>query len=694
MNDNTHVQSENWKNYLPLILAVTVGSFLSLVAFSIVRNLEQQNIAVELESAANERVSALNRNLDHNLQELDSIAAFYAASNEVTRDEFQQFVQPFLVNNLSVQALEWVPRVPSTERKAFEAAAQKDGFADFEFTERNLSGELETALSRMAYFPVYFVEPYEGNEAAIGFDLASNATRLEALNLAQDTGQTVASAPINLVQGDGQQFGLLMFKPIYQNGAPVETLEQRQQNLQGFALGVFRVADILEDALSYLEEEKIDIYIFDQSDSENPRIVHYHQGNKDQTAKKIDEIDQAALQAGWHHATTLEVAGRKWLVLSVPTPTYITNARTWQPWVILFVGLLFTGFLGTYFLNNMRRTAELETTNERLAQEVNERHLAQEALLRTQEQLAKNNRVLEQRSKQLAKANQDVTDLSKRLKVEAIRLGAELERQQTSQRDVASPVEVTQSAPLTKPEAVIDQNEPANETKVTIEPSTDERELSIDDVTRQLQQMLLPTAMEVRKIKSLDIASRASNQSGGDEVDLLLQHGPIQVGIGCNETLMFMTGDVVRSLLTGDEKEHTRFVGQLNSAISDQAQSSQNKRSLALLDYALSGNLSINEKQKEMIVVFPDGNTSVVDGYTLGFDRTNLDSDQPVQLQPIDGVILYENQQEDDALEALRDVITRHWQEDASSIVDALIKEIEEQTGIEQDVTLLVVKQK
>lgn len=693
MNDKAQIQSESWRSYLPIILAVGIGTLLSLVAFGIVRNLEQQNIAVELESAAKERVSTFNRSLDRNLKELDSIAAFYAASNEVTRDEFQQFVQPFLLANSSVQALEWVPRVPSSERKAFEKVAQEEGFFGFQFTERDDSGQLRLATSRDTYFPVYFVEPYEGNEEVAGFDMGSNATRLEALNLARDNGETIASARINLIQDSGEQFGFLMFRPIYQNGTPTETVEERVQNLQGFALGVFRVGDILEEALTYLEAEEIDIYLFDQSAPEDQRFLYHHHVAGDDAADDVDQTEEASLRAGLHHETTLQVAGREWLVLSIPTADYVAAARTWQPWGVLLVGLLFTGFLGAYFLNNMRRTAELEATNERLAEEVNERKQAEETLLKTQQQLAKNNRILEQRSQQLAKANQDVTELSKRLKVEAIQLGAKLERQQAPQQDLASLIEMEKQQRVTEPHVEINPSKPATEPQAAIAEGRNEYQLSVDDVTRQLQQMLLPTAREVRQIKGLDIASRASYHSSADNVELLLQQGPIQVGIGRDKTLMFMTGNVVRTLLTSDEKGHTRFVSLLNRKISDKARRGKKNLALALLDYGVSGNLSVTQKQKEMIVVFPDGQTSLVDGYTLGIDRTKTDSDEPVLLQPIDGMVLYDTPQEHNSIERLQGVINRHWRQDASSLVDALMREIEAQTDMPRDFTLLVVKQ-
>jgi CHASE1-domain containing sensor protein len=59
-------------------------------------------------------------------------------------------------------------------REAYEKMAREDGFTDFQIREIVTRGKMKRADRRAEYFPVYFVEPYKGNEIALGFDLASN----------------------------------------------------------------------------------------------------------------------------------------------------------------------------------------------------------------------------------------------------------------------------------------------------------------------------------------------------------------------------------------------------------------------------------------------------------------------------------------------------------------------------------------
>src|SRR5206468_3801133 len=105
-------------------------------------------------------------------------------------------------------------------------------------------GEVVRAAARDVYFPVYFLEPYQGNEAALGFDLASEPIRLEALDRARDSGEVAVTAKVALVQDVTRQSGLVVVVPIYNKNQALETVEQRRAALRGFVTGVVRVGDV------------------------------------------------------------------------------------------------------------------------------------------------------------------------------------------------------------------------------------------------------------------------------------------------------------------------------------------------------------------------------------------------------------------------------------------------------------------
>jgi len=376
-----------WRRLLVAALTGCLSISLSIGGFIAVRAWEQDRLRTGFERNAKDSLSVLKGLIHEDLLALELLGSFYSGSQKVERAEFQTFVKPFLLHHGCVQALEWIPRVRDAERAAYEQAARQEGFPDFQITERQAQGRMVRAARRDEYFPVYFVAPYKGNEVALGFDLASNPTRLEALNRSRDTGKMTATARITLVQETGRQLGVLVFLPVYRKGAPTGAVQDRRANLEGFVLGVFRIGDFLKSALSRLEPHGVDVALYDKSAPVGERFLAFHSSRLRRVPAEMPDDADAHAPRGLHRAATLDVAGRKWLVLCTPAPEFLAIGRNWQAWAVLSVGLVFTGFLMAYFLVTIRRTlqverlaADLSQANAKLRTEVTERKRAENAL--------------------------------------------------------------------------------------------------------------------------------------------------------------------------------------------------------------------------------------------------------------------------------------------------------------------------
>jgi len=77
------------------------------------------------------------------------------APSPVTRHEFTGVVKSLLPRYPGIQAFGWNPLVKDDERDIFESAARKEGFDDFEFTERSETKKLVRAARREEYVVVY-----------------------------------------------------------------------------------------------------------------------------------------------------------------------------------------------------------------------------------------------------------------------------------------------------------------------------------------------------------------------------------------------------------------------------------------------------------------------------------------------------------------------------------------------------------
>ncbi len=339
------------QRYLAPVVAILAGAIISFIGFTLALNLDRQMMRTEFEKESENRFETIKREIESNLHTVMSLKAFFDSTGDVGRSGFRDFVEPHLSVNPSIKAIEWIPRVPHFERMAYEAAARQNGLSGFQITERESRGNMISAAEREEYFPVYFVEPYKGNEIALGFDLASNSMRKEALEKSRDTGEMVATGRITLVQESGGQFGFLVFAPVFRKGVAVDSIKARRENLRGFALGVFRIGDIVEKSLTHLNPAGIDIYLYDKSAaSQEDSFLYFHSSRTRKTQISATLNGEAGPDGHLEIGRTLDIANRKWLILMKSAPYFEYARKTWQPWWVLVSGLVLTAILTSYLI--------------------------------------------------------------------------------------------------------------------------------------------------------------------------------------------------------------------------------------------------------------------------------------------------------------------------------------------------------
>lgn len=346
------------KRLTPVVVAVA-GLIGSIALFLWTSALEREQAQVRFEHAASDRVLAVKRGIDRSSNAIESLEAFYRATAPVSREEFKAFVQPFFSQGLGLQALEWIPRITDAERRRYSQQASDDLAREFRILEMDSLRRPTTAARRNEYFPVYFVEPYEGNEAALGFDLSSNPARAAALSKARDTGGVTATERITLIQETREQYGYLLFFPVYDRSLPTQTIAARRIALRGFVLGVFRVGDQVEALLSGLSPGGITIYLFDVSASAESSLLYLQESRLAPNSDATTPATLTELQSGLHHSTTFNVGDRTWVVMAVPSAdTFVVHL--WIPLTAAGGLLAFSLLLALYLSNVQRRAIRVE----------------------------------------------------------------------------------------------------------------------------------------------------------------------------------------------------------------------------------------------------------------------------------------------------------------------------------------------
>ena len=343
---------------VPLVVVLLTITLLFLYA----TRWEQAAASGQFERRAQELSEAIEKDLEAHLETLYSIQSFMGVSRQATRFEFREYVAPFLQRHPSILALAWNPSVSQSHRLTYEASGREEGFAQFEIKERGANGALVRARDRQEYVPVQYVEPFFGNERALGYDIASDPIRLEALTRARTSGKPSATGWINLAHGSEQHPAFVVFLPIYENMPASQSTGGKERGLLGYATAVFRISDIVAVALKPFRHEDIELTLSDPTTPLRDRVAYFYSANQ----QGVQKFAPVARSASLNWSTTLDVAARQWVLDFSPTEGFLGANRNLQSWAVGAVGLLISALLGGYLLVATGHTYEVERLVEKL----------------------------------------------------------------------------------------------------------------------------------------------------------------------------------------------------------------------------------------------------------------------------------------------------------------------------------------
>ena len=344
--------------FLYCLLAVIAGLLLTIVLFLGARKAEQGNFRLQFERDAVIRSNLIVQKMEECLIVMKALDRFFAASEHVDRKQFAVFAVGFLTQRRELQALEWVPRVSSAQRAHYEEMGRRQDMPNFEINERDPNGNAIPAKERETYYPVYYVQPLKGNEKAAGFDLGSDAVRRAALERARDTGEPTVTGRIRLVQETEEQFGFLIFVPVYRRGMPTGTIDERRAALEGFALGVFRAGNVLRALLEDNEPFGLPFDLLDLSASEEQRLLHRWPGR----LETKDSWKSRLFPVAPRYFERFAFAGREWGVEITASPTYMERHCHFTYGLILPAGFLLTLILAFCIRAILVQRVRLERT--------------------------------------------------------------------------------------------------------------------------------------------------------------------------------------------------------------------------------------------------------------------------------------------------------------------------------------------
>lgn len=230
--------------WMPLVVLLC-GLLSTLGAWYALSAIQEKAADREFQQLGNEVLEAIEKRMNNHRQILLGGAGLFDASNDVSRDEWQRYVQRLDLesNYPGILGLGYSQVVQPDQLQIFEESLRKQGFAEF---------AIKPAGKRDLYTSVIYLEPFTGrNLAAFGFDMFSEPTRRSAMSRAVETGLPQLSSKVTLVQENKgpAQAGLLMYVPVYRPGAPLNSSAKRWEAIRGFVYSPYRVTDLMQALL-------------------------------------------------------------------------------------------------------------------------------------------------------------------------------------------------------------------------------------------------------------------------------------------------------------------------------------------------------------------------------------------------------------------------------------------------------------
>jgi PAS domain S-box-containing protein len=304
---------------------------------------------------ARERVADLSEDLRNALIKrmngyeltLWSAVGLQRASDRVTRDEWRTFIATLDIQSAypGIQGIGFSQMLRPEALAAHQAAIRAEGFADY---------QVRPSGSRPMYSSIVYLEPFDWrNQRAFGYDMWSEPVRREAMERARDSGAAAVSGMVRLVQETDQdvQDGFLMYLPVYRNGAPTASVEERRAALLGFVYSPFRVQDLMH-GIFQREMRGIDFWLDDASRG-LPGQTFYS------TAAPREPAGARLLPGGDQHSRLpIRVGGRDWMLQVQSRPEFIPRLEASLPWLVALGGLSVSLLLFLYIRTLARTRSE------------------------------------------------------------------------------------------------------------------------------------------------------------------------------------------------------------------------------------------------------------------------------------------------------------------------------------------------
>ncbi|WP_062060458.1 CHASE domain-containing protein [Cellvibrio sp. OA-2007] len=338
---------------------IVVSSLIVVAVFVISSNNENRKLNDHFRQQAGLLVGSVDTGFSSVVNTLATLRSFFIASEEVTRDEFATYIEHVTIGRYGITGFSWNQFVKDAQRAQFEIQKSQSLGTDFFIKEKDSTGQFVPALRRDEYVVVSYIHPWQKNSVIIGFDVASDPIRREALYRARESGEFAMTRPVQLLQDKATSSGVLIYQPVYDSASLKLNPVAREPWLKGYVTAVVRIDDLLAAIVKPYASGDFQLTITDITDVSDPKPFYHTQ-----------EFKVPAYAHSLALSQTMALGGRQLLITVTPTEKYLVDHVSLQSWFVLAGGLLFCSLLGGFLLLITGRTQHITNLVEQRTKEL------------------------------------------------------------------------------------------------------------------------------------------------------------------------------------------------------------------------------------------------------------------------------------------------------------------------------------
>src|SRR6266571_2171237 len=331
-----------------------IGILISLVLYVVIRDNVERAAEERFHHQVIEAKQIIERRILSYAEVLYGARALFASNNPVSRVQFHRFVESLNLKSRfpGFDSVNYAAYVRADDKRRFVEAVRRDASLEAQgypqFT-------IKPPGERPEYYVLVYIEPMADFKFVFGLDIGANpamGVNQHAMAAVQqsgrDSGKLIASGlPIPIKTATKEYTGLAMRLPVYRNGVPLDTVEQRRAAYIGSVGAGFNVENLMTGVL----DEKTTRYmrfkvygpVVDRPASSSASKEQLLFDSKELIQRSSAQSAADDPSSTFIRVLPMEIAGRIWRIqFSASKDTIISLADSLLPSTVFAGGVLST----------------------------------------------------------------------------------------------------------------------------------------------------------------------------------------------------------------------------------------------------------------------------------------------------------------------------------------------------------------